>query len=190
MLCQQPALSTAVPVVPLRQSHLWTRRTLWPSSHPCHLSCSITPQPVTSAHSEGLHQCPIKPHTPTVTSTPLPPAALWDPFVLLRGNQQAHAGYGAPHNLPSPRSLRVPRTPGGRQDGWQGAGREPRAKQGSAPQCSHALGNTGQAPGSGRWFYPSQNKARFSHSQSGLFCPALRNLCASAPRGAGRGPWH
>lgn len=149
-LCQHPSPqhSPASAVPPTGES----------SCTPCHLSCGITPQPVTSTCSERQPQGPAKPHT-TMT-TPTPPAWLWDQPAPLWGHQPAHAAHRASHSS-------HPEGCGGARYSWGQAGHlgsnnegvlEHRDEQGSALQHSQTLGIGDNCPAPGCRFAQEKTK--------------------------------
>lgn len=128
------------------------------SCTPCHLSCGITPQPVTSTCSERQPQGPAKPHT-TMT-TPIPPAWLWDQPAPVWGQQPAHAAHRASHSS-HPEGCGCARYSWG-QAGHLGSNNEGvlehRDEQGSALQHSQTLGIGDKCPALGCRFAQEKTK--------------------------------
>lgn len=128
----------------------------WPPAHPCHLSCSVTPQPVTFTHSEGLCWCAAKPHGHIH-----PPGIALEPACTSQGKPaSAHRPQGTPHT-PQPKGCGCARYSQG-QAGHLGRGSkgglEHSYKQGSVLQCSQALGIWDNCPALGCGFAQEKTK--------------------------------
>lgn len=152
-----PALSTALAALPPRQRSPRSQGALWPPACPCHLSCSITPQPITSARSEGLCWCPAKPHMPM--AHPLPSTALGSICTTQEASQHMQA---TRHPTCSPAQgvwvCQVLLGQAGHLERGSEGGLERRHKQGSALQRSQALGTWDNCPAPGCGFAQEKTK--------------------------------